>query len=518
MVPVDCDAEIRLASGRYRLLPARRRERAILGHDLRREREVVRDAGHSAVRGPGEGVGHATREILSLVREDPEGANVRGHDVDLDLGGAGHHAVSIERHHGRHGRDLRLEAVRHDVDVGRRTGLLPLHRWHHAAGHDHIVQHELHHRHRLVRVGHAVGHWLELRHRLPSIQEEGAELDNDRALQKLRRLHLRHQRHRVRTAVPREDELRVVHRALRCECRGERCAGNRDRRELQADAFDFVLQHAQRVLLPDHAHVHLHGLALDLHRCDDDAGTALAVDDRGACGRGSRHRRVLAVLQDGDLDRRPDERRLVHHAEGEVLDVVGVLADACAHLVARHLVLAVRTDFDDVVLARWEADHAPRIDSELVSRHSVQSVLLHDGDVEEGPEREAHLHVLHRAEAARQPHRRLQHHAHLEVVGEEHPRGRRELDVNRLGGQVVHDAEVGVEVHDAQQQELGGQAHAQGALQKADVVRLKLATEAWLDGERSAAEVESDWVHEHLVFRQVLQTQEWQLCEDVVEH
>mmetsp|Transcript_16056 Transcript_16056/g.43313 ORF Transcript_16056/g.43313 Transcript_16056/m.43313 type:complete len:425 (+) Transcript_16056:367-1641(+) len=212
MVPVDLDADIVCASNRHRLLPSCRREAAILSNKLGSQGEVVLRSFHSAMCCPREAVLLALLEILGLVREYPESAHTRGHNVYLHLACTHHLAVLVHWNHCWDGSHGRLQAARHDIEILIDSGLVPLHGRHHPAGNYFVVEDELQDcRGRVAPNGAlaVVGERLVGRLGLPRVQEARPQLDDDPALQERLGMHLGGQRHTERPAIPCQAQQRI---------------------------------------------------------------------------------------------------------------------------------------------------------------------------------------------------------------------------------------------------------------------------------------------------------------------
>mmetsp|Transcript_23643 Transcript_23643/g.71024 ORF Transcript_23643/g.71024 Transcript_23643/m.71024 type:complete len:243 (-) Transcript_23643:1994-2722(-) len=141
--PVHLDAVAALmARHRHGLLPRRGRQVAVLAHQLRGQREIVLGALLGPMGGPRETVRVPLLELLRFVREDPEGAPIRGHDVDLNFASAHHLAVRpVQRDHDGDGGDRILNTGRHHIEVPPGHRFVPSDRRQHPAA-DHDAAHD----------------------------------------------------------------------------------------------------------------------------------------------------------------------------------------------------------------------------------------------------------------------------------------------------------------------------------------------------------------------------------------
>mmetsp|Transcript_10914 Transcript_10914/g.38322 ORF Transcript_10914/g.38322 Transcript_10914/m.38322 type:complete len:257 (+) Transcript_10914:2641-3411(+) len=246
--------------------------------------------------------------------------------------------------------------------------------------------------------------------------------------------------------------------------------------------------------MPDDGQMHDDGLAIHLHRNLGGRGLADAVHGARAHDRAGGDGRGDSLLHDRDLHRHSQDlvlRRIPEHPAAHLVEVLG---HTCALLVGGPHGDVVVVDADLVSLALRQAHGAVRVDGHLADRDGGHveggGSLLRDGHIEERTQLNAVFHVLLVRKAALEPQLGLQHDPQLEALGEEHPGGRREADVQGLGREVRLHAQVRVEVHEATELQRSGEAEAEGALKGAVVVGLQLAAPAGLDGQRRRAEVE----------------------------
>mmetsp|Transcript_110220 Transcript_110220/g.318555 ORF Transcript_110220/g.318555 Transcript_110220/m.318555 type:complete len:305 (+) Transcript_110220:1465-2379(+) len=295
-----------------------------------------------------------------------------------------------------------------------------------------------------------------------------------------------------------EEQLRGRHQAWRVGQRPHQAGvPDADGREGQRYRPHLGLEDVHRVLGPDDGQMDDHVLAVDGRphlrgrRLADPVHCVLAHDLAG--GDGLR----LALFHQGDANRLPEDLILGDLSEVPLLDVIEEVGHAATELARRPPRLAVEVHAHGVSLPRRQADDPVGVDGDLahgdVGGGQGRGALLPDGHVEIRPEFQAVCCVLDIRQRAPQPELGLEHDPELEVLGEKHPRRRREADVHHLRGEVSRQPRFRVEMHEAFQLQLRSQAEAQRALQGPHVIRLELAAPSGLDRDRHRPNVEPQW-------------------------